>query len=67
MAIYSYDCQEHGRFEVSRPMAESDEQGACPACGLMWDRVKFVDVCIAHDYKGLWMKNHGGYSVVDKK
>lgn len=67
MAIYSYDCPEHGRFEVTRPMAESDEQGACPKCEVLCDRVKFVDATIAHDYKGLWMTNHGGYSVMDKK
>ena len=67
MAIYTYECPTHGRFEKNRPMSESDEQGECPNCGYLYDRVKFVDASIAHDYKGLWMKNHGGYSVADKK
>ena len=67
MAIYTYECKEHGRFELTRPMAESDEQGECPQCGGFFDRIKFVDATIAHDYKGLWMKNHGGYSVADRK
>ena len=55
MAIYTYECPEHGKFEKTRPMSESDEQGECPSCGCLYDRVKFVDATIAHDYKGLWM------------
>lgn len=67
MAIYTYECKEHGRFELTRPMAESDEDGACPKCQALSPRIKFTDATIAHDYKGLWMKNHGGYSVADRK
>jgi putative FmdB family regulatory protein len=67
MAIYSYDCDKHGRFEMTRPMAESEEPANCPECGELFPRVKFVDATYGHDYKGLWMKNHGGYSVADKK
>ena len=67
MAIYSYDCPEHGRFELTRPMRESDEQGECPECHTLCDRIKFIDASIAYDYKGLWFTNHGGYSVMDKK
>ena len=67
MAIYTYECKEHGRFELTRPMAESDEDGKCPKCEAMCERIRFVDATIAHDYKGLWMKNHGGYSPADSK
>jgi hypothetical protein len=48
-------------------MAESDEDGKCPKCEAMCERIRFVDATIAHDYKGLWMKNHGGYSPADSK
>lgn len=67
MAIYTYECEEHGKFELTRPMAESDEDGSCPVCSVPCPRIRFVDASIGHDYKGLWMKNHGGYSPADRK
>ena len=67
MAIYTYECAEHGRYELTRPMAESDEEGACPQCGNYNPRIKYVDATIAHDYKGLWFKNNGGYAIGDDR
>jgi putative FmdB family regulatory protein len=67
MAIYTYECKEHGRFELTRPMAESDEDGKCPKCETMCERIRFVDATIAHDYKGLWYKNNRGYAIGDDR
>ena len=67
MAIYSYDCEEHGRFEMTRPMAESDADGTCPKCSRVCTRIKFVDATVAHDYRGLWFSTNGGYSIGDDR
>lgn len=33
MAIYEYRCEEHGLFEISRPLGTAPESVACAACG----------------------------------
>lgn len=33
MALYEYICDEHGPFEVLRPMSESEKDADCPICG----------------------------------
>lgn len=67
MAIYCYTCPIHGDFELTRPMADSDELGACPECGRAVERDRFTKQNIAFDYKGLWMGNNGGYSIGDDR
>lgn len=37
--LYDYHCNEHGYFELRRPMAECQEKGVCPDCGSECDRV----------------------------
>jgi putative FmdB family regulatory protein len=39
MAIYVFTCEDCGPFELLRPMAEADADGACPACGVRGRRV----------------------------
>ncbi len=39
MPIYDYRCVTCGPFEAMRRMAERDEPGSCPRCGMMADRV----------------------------
>jgi putative FmdB family regulatory protein len=65
MAIYEYECKTHGRFELTRPMAESDELGECPECKSPSERIRFEGQSLAHQYKGLWFTNNGGYSIGD--
>lgn len=31
MAVYVYECPEHGRFDVVKPMSESGREEKCPA------------------------------------
>lgn len=33
MPIYEFDCEHHGTFELSRPMALVREPAPCPDCG----------------------------------
>ncbi|MEM6356175.1 MAG: zinc ribbon domain-containing protein [Pseudomonadota bacterium] len=33
MPLYEYECQEHGVFEATRPMAQFDQPCPCPVCG----------------------------------
>jgi putative FmdB family regulatory protein len=33
MALYDYRCDEHGVFEVARPLATAPGTITCPACG----------------------------------
>ena len=39
MAIYEYRCEEHGAFDVSRPLGTAPASVACPACGVDAARV----------------------------
>jgi putative FmdB family regulatory protein len=32
MPIYEYECERDGAFELERPMSQSSEPAACPAC-----------------------------------
>ncbi len=39
MPIYEYKCKKCGyKFELLRPMKESDELGRCPKCGELCER-----------------------------
>lgn len=43
MAVYNYFCEACQKpFEDVRPMAESDQESACPTCGVMCARVPSV-------------------------
>lgn len=39
MAIYEYRCDEHGGFEVTRPLGTQPESAECAACGSQSRRV----------------------------
>ena len=39
MPIYDYRCVTCGPFEAMRRIAERDEPGCCPQCGMMAERV----------------------------
>lgn len=39
MAIYEYRCDQHGVFEVDRPLGSAPESVACSACGCQARRV----------------------------
>jgi putative FmdB family regulatory protein len=32
MPLYEYECRDHGVFEETRPIAQSTDDAACPAC-----------------------------------
>lgn len=34
MAIYEYRCEQHGLFEINRPVGTAPQTVACPECGL---------------------------------
>jgi putative FmdB family regulatory protein len=38
MPDYLYRCEQHGPFEVRRPMSESEQPGWCPTCGAQCER-----------------------------
>jgi len=39
MPIYEFECDDHGTFELSRPMAQVREPAACPDCGAQAKRL----------------------------
>lgn len=39
MAIFEYRCDDHGTFEVNRPMGAAEPRTACIACGAKAARV----------------------------
>ena len=39
MATYVYECQHHGRFDVSRPIGTATSSATCPACSAAARRV----------------------------
>ena len=53
MAIYENECEQHGRFEVQRPMAAAAAPIRCAACGLLARRVPSAPRIITHGH-GAW-------------
>lgn len=39
MAIYEYRCEQHGPFDVNRPLGTAAASEACPQCGAVSSRV----------------------------
>ena len=39
MTIYEYECEQHGQFEVKRPMGETNRIVNCPRCNERANRV----------------------------
>lgn len=39
MARYDYRCDEHGSFEVNKPMSDAGRVETCPVCGVTAARV----------------------------
>ncbi len=39
MAIYEYRCEQHGPFDVSRPLGTAAQTEPCPECGAAASRV----------------------------
>lgn len=67
-ATYVYQCPTHGEFEKRRPMAESAEPGACPACARSCAKVirLSADQVLLPSRFGVtipttgWVKQYGG-------
>lgn len=53
MAIYENECEQHGRFEVVRPIAAAAEPIWCAACGLLARRVPSAPRIITQRH-GAW-------------
>ena len=53
MAIYENECEQHGRFEVLRPMALAATPVWCAACGLVARRVPSAPRIVTHG-RGAW-------------
>jgi len=39
MPIYEFECQAHGTFELTRPMAQVRDPAECPDCGALGKRL----------------------------
>ena len=39
MPLYEYECERHGPFTLTRPMALASAAGSCPSCGAPSGRV----------------------------
>jgi putative FmdB family regulatory protein len=46
MTTYTFACDEHGEFDVSRSMADAGQPSSCPVCGATARRV-FNPSCVA--------------------
>jgi putative FmdB family regulatory protein len=62
MPIYEYVCGDCGsKFELLRPMSQSEEEGACPKCGKQSKRAISRFSCLAKDDTG-FTESVGGNS-----
>ena len=53
MAIYENECEQHGRFEVLRPIAEAAAPVRCATCGLVARRVPSASRIVTRGH-GAW-------------
>ena len=53
MAIYENECEQHGRFEVLRPIAEAAAPVWCATCGLLARRVPSAPRIVTRGH-GAW-------------
>jgi putative FmdB family regulatory protein len=54
MAIYEYCCQScNNKFEMKRPMSESDKDAECPACKGKAKRALSKFACFSTDSAGV--------------
>jgi putative FmdB family regulatory protein len=54
VAIYEYECEQHGRFEVLRPMAAAAAAVCCASCGLEARRMPSAPRVVS--------QRHGGWT-----
>jgi putative FmdB family regulatory protein len=61
MPIYEYVCRKCGsKFELLRPMSQSEETGVCPTCGRPAERAISRFSCQAKDSTGFTAPVVGG-------
>jgi putative FmdB family regulatory protein len=59
--VYEYECPVHQRFELLRPMSESDLPGICPACRVECERIPSLTVMRPDDMWSGVMTDAYGY------
>jgi putative FmdB family regulatory protein len=61
MPIYEYICHDCGsKFEMLRPMSQSEEKATCPKCGKPSGRALSRFACMAKDDTGFTAPIGGG-------
>ena len=61
MAIYEYNCEEHGLFERLVKMSDADQLQQCPVCGKEYHRNETISSGGSFQLKGDWFKTKGTY------
>lgn len=54
MAIYEYQCEHHGVFEVTRPLGTAPPSVACGACGAQAPRIVSLP-CVRTGARSAWI------------
>jgi len=61
MAIYEYNCTEHGLFERVIKMSDSEKPQECPVCKKEFPRNQTISSSGTFFLKGNWFKTKGTY------